>query len=79
MKLKPRPSERQERFSRFVMLSGEQALSGNLTHNKLRDKCVCKNLEKGPAETMSCLQSKLLKTFAIISLCSELKMRKTYS
>lgn len=63
MKLKLRPSARQERFSRFVMLSGDQALSESLTRNKPIEKFVCRNLEKGPFETMTCLNSSFWKRF----------------
>ena len=65
MKLKLRPSARQERSSRFVMPSGQQVLSEHLTDNKQGDKSECRNLEKGPPD--------------IISLHSDLKRRKTYS
>lgn len=79
MKLKLRPSARQERSSRFVMPSGQQVLSEHLTDNKQGDKSECRNLEKGPSEITICLKFMLLKTPDIISLHSDLKRRKTYS
>lgn len=60
MKLKLGPSARQERFSRFVMLSGDQTVK---KPHKMKQKFVRRNFEKGPFETMTCLNSSFWKHF----------------